>query len=209
MKKVLFLIPIALLFTQGCLGLSSYQNPEILPRGKKTLGVSVPLVLNIEQVALGLITPEFYGRVGLGHGLDLGWRTPIFLLSSGFFLGINGDLRYGHTWSCPDYRTLFTLKGNLWMSNQGFLLLTSPQLGLGFQHSLVSVGPVLWFTSEDAGKWAGWRLESTQERRYTWGALRPEVTLTYHQDRDNPGDHLWLLTMGTAVEVDLDRILRK
>ncbi len=206
-----FLLLGTLLLMEGCLGVGSYQPPEIQPPGEKTLGLGIPMIAggSVDDAVGVLLLPEIYGRVGLGHRMDFGWRFPLFLFGgSGFLLNLNGDLRY-EVVTMPGATAILTLRGNLWMTNGGYLLLASPLMAAGVGRNLWAVGPVLMASSDASSGLLGLRMEWVREFPISWGVVRPALSLTVLSE--DPGLGLWkfwILTVGAGYEVSLSRLIR-
>ncbi len=211
MHRWLFLLLFLWIGGLGCLGVGSSQPPDILPAGERTVGLGIPFMIVGTQGSLfGILFPEVYGRVGLGHRLDLGWQFPLFLFGGdGFVLNLGGDLRFSPVAFTNKSRPLLILRENLWMTDNGYLSLTLPMIGLGVQHTFVGAGPIL-YRSSDNGKpflgMMGYRVEWTSERPISWGILRPGVALTLlTRSPDGEKADLWVMSAGASVEIALGR----
>ncbi len=208
------LLAVFFLVSEGCLGVGSYQPADILPAGEKTVGIGVPLVLTGSyKPALGAILPEIYGRVGLGHRLDLGWRFPLFLFSpssTGFLVNLNADLRYGPPIRFPRFRPLLVLRGDLLISSDHYLLVTAPMVAIGDHRTFMGGGPLLYFSDSDREHFPGlmgFRLEWTTEKPFFWGVVRPEFTVTlFTRDPEGRQADLWMVSTGVSAELSLNRL---
>ncbi len=208
------LFPVLFLFSEGCLGVGSYQPPDILPAGEKTVGLGVPLmIVGTEGGNFGILLPEIYGRVGLGHHMDLGWRFPLILAAGGgALLNLDGDLRYSPSEPSDAAHALLILRENLWMTSSGYLSLTIPMIGLGVRHTFVGAGPILHFASSNGGSSSsgllGYRVEWTHEKAVSWGVTRSELTFTLFNPSpfgDFDDNTSWIVGAGVSFEIPFGR----
>lgn len=90
--KFLFLHFLALLLgLTGCFSLSTFQSPQVLEPGQKSLGFGVSgFYIESEDVS-GIIEFDIFGRYGLANRLDGGIKIFGLPAIAG---GIQGDLKY-------------------------------------------------------------------------------------------------------------------